>query len=383
MMDELRARLSPTQRQLLNVIAAYEEQHPAGIPAIAIKSNLELDDAQLEAALNPLGGDVVFSSGSDHALRRVRLTFLGFLLTDHGEELENLFVQYFEYWRRLLTNDPETRKVDLDTAITECGLSASQGRLFKRMFFSSPFHGSGGLSDTNLPPHAEQWYAHPDLRRYVQEQVAGSYDENRPVDPGRQTAAPIPGDMSGEPEIAHVLFTDIVGYSKLPMDEQTRSRSQLNAIIRRTNTHSIASARGTVINRPTGDGVALIFFGNPESPVKCAIEIAHALRENNELPLRMGIHSGPVRRDQDINQQSDVAGGGINYAQRVMDAGNAGHILITSAVAENLNQLGGWSEHLHDLGEIEVKHGFRLHVFSLYSEDFGNPEILARATPKI
>lgn len=180
-------------------------------------------------------------------------------------------------------------------------------------------------------------------------------------------------DKRRAPESAHVLFTDIVGYSKLPMGMQLQARQQLNEIVRGTETYSVALARSNVISRPAGDAIALIFFGNPEDPVNCAIEIHRALGKHSKLPLRIGIHSGPVIRDEDINQQSDVAGGGINYAQRVMDAGTTGHILLTRAVAENLNQLGGWSEHLHDLGEIEVKHGVRLHVFNLYSGEFGNP----------
>jgi len=176
-----------------------------------------------------------------------------------------------------------------------------------------------------------------------------------------------------EPESAHVLFMDIVGYSRLPMDMQTQVRQQLNELVRAAETYSVASARGIVISRSAGDAIALIFFGNPQAPVKCAIEISRVLAGVDIFAVRMGIHSGPVIRDEDINQQSDVAGGGINYAQRVMDAGSAGHILITRAVADNLNQLGGWGEYLHDLGEIEVKHGVRLHVFNLYSEEFGNP----------
>lgn len=225
-LDKLRARLSPTQRKLLNSIAAYEENNPAGMPTIAINSNLELDEAQLEAALNPLGGDVVFSSGSDHVLQRFRLTFLGFLLTDQGEELENLFVRYFEYRRGVLTADPERgKKVDLEAAIAECGFSASQGKLFKRTFYSSRFHGSGGGNDTNLPPHAEQWYRHPDLRRYVHEQVAGTYDEKTPINPDQQATAPGPVAYSAHSSKAKILVfsANPLSTDRLSLDEEIRA----------------------------------------------------------------------------------------------------------------------------------------------------------------
>ncbi len=226
MLDKLRGRLSPTQRELLNTIAAYEEKNPAGMPAIALNSSLELDEAQLEAALNPLDGDVVFSSGPDRVLRRFRLTFLGFLLTDQGEELENLFVRYFEYRRGLLTADPERgAKVDLEVAIAECGFSASQGKLFKRMFYSSPFHGSGGRTDTNLPPHAELWYRHPDLRGYVHEQVAGTCDGKRPLDLDQQTTAPILIADSGQSSKVKILVFSANPRStdRLSLDEEIRA----------------------------------------------------------------------------------------------------------------------------------------------------------------
>src|ERR1043165_6106323 len=176
-----------------------------------------------------------------------------------------------------------------------------------------------------------------------------------------------------EPETAHVLFTDIVGYSKLSMDEQTRLRTRLKEVVRATETYRRAHMNQKVISRSTGDGMALVFFGHPAAPVNCAIEVSRALKAYPELKLRMGAHTGPVRRDEDINDQADVAGGGINFAQRVMDAGNARDILLARAVAENLEQMGGWSEYLHDLGEASVKHGARMHVFNLYGGDFGNP----------
>lgn len=181
-------------------------------------------------------------------------------------------------------------------------------------------------------------------------------------------------EKTTEPEVAHVLFTDIVGYSKLSMDMQTRLRAELKNVVRATDTYRTAQARQKVIPRSTGDGIVLIFFGHPAAAVDCAIQISRALGNHAELELRMGAHTGPVRRDEDINDEMDVAGGGINLAQRVMDAGDTGHILVSKAVAENLEQLGGWAPYLHDLGEIEVKHGARIHILNLYSHDFGNPE---------
>lgn len=185
-------------------------------------------------------------------------------------------------------------------------------------------------------------------------------------------------EKTDEPEIAHVLFTDIVGYSRLPMNMQIQLRARLKEVVRSSNTFDTARSKERVIRRSTGDGLALIFFGHPAAPVNCAIEISRALQNHPELGLRMGIHTGPVHRDEDINDEMDVAGGGINYAQRVMDAGDAGHILLSKAVADNLEQMGGWSEYLHDLGEITVKHGARVHVFNLYSDDFGNPNLPER-----
>lgn len=177
-----------------------------------------------------------------------------------------------------------------------------------------------------------------------------------------------------EPEVAHVLFTDIVGYSKLSIDMQTRLRAELKDIVRMTDTYRTAHAKQKLISRSTGDGIMLIFLGHPAAAVQCAIEISRALRTHDVLKLRMGAHTGLIRRDKDINDEIDVAGSGVNLAQRVMDAGDGGHILVSKSVAENLEQLGGWSKNLHDVGEIEVKHGVRLHIFNLYSDDFGNPK---------
>ncbi|MGO9516904.1 MAG: adenylate/guanylate cyclase domain-containing protein [Candidatus Korobacteraceae bacterium] len=174
--------------------------------------------------------------------------------------------------------------------------------------------------------------------------------------------------------MAHVLFMDIVAYSKLPMEEQTGLLRQLQQIVRETAEFHLAQEKDQLLALPTGDGMALVFFHDPESAVRCALEISHTLKTNSNLKLRMGIHTGPVFRVQDINAARNVAGGGINLAQRVMDCGDAGHILVSSAMADVLSDVRRWKATLHDLGEAEVKHGVRVHIFNLYTADAGNPQ---------
>src|SRR5438477_9821758 len=176
-------------------------------------------------------------------------------------------------------------------------------------------------------------------------------------------------------EIAHVLFSDIDGYSKRLINEQRALRNTLNQIVRNTEQFRDADATGTLIKSPTGDGMALVFRRSPEEPVECALEISRALKAHPDVPLRMGVHSGPVSGVIDVNDQISVAGAGINVAQRVMDCGDAGHILLSKRVAEDLEHYAHWQPHLHNLGEIEVKHGVRLHVFNLYTEELGNREL--------
>jgi class 3 adenylate cyclase len=176
-------------------------------------------------------------------------------------------------------------------------------------------------------------------------------------------------------EIAHVLFTDIVGYSKLLMDEQEELLMQLQDAVRHTAEFARAEASENLIRLPTGDGMALVFFQDAEAPVRCALGLTRLLRSHPELKLRMGIHSGPVYRVADINANRNVAGGGINIAQRVMDCGDAGHILVSRELAEVLGQLSGWRPMLHDLGEVEVKHGVRIHIYNLFTYDVGNAEL--------
>jgi len=184
---------------------------------------------------------------------------------------------------------------------------------------------------------------------------------------------PVDESVSPSLEIAHVLFMDVVGYSKLPMDHQQSVLSHLMEAVRRSPHFMRAHKNGQLISLPTGDGMALVFFGDPEAPVRCAMELSHELRAHPDVQLRMGVHTGPVYRIADINANRNVSGGGINIAQRVMDCGDSGHILVSSAVAEVLHQLSGWNETLHDLGDAEVKHGLRVHVYNLYSTDAGNP----------
>lgn len=175
------------------------------------------------------------------------------------------------------------------------------------------------------------------------------------------------------PEMAYVLFSDIVGFSMLPMEHQQERCARLNRIVKGATTYESARRAGQVIALPTGDGIALVFFDDPIAPLRCAVDISSQLRNDPELPLRMGIHTGLVYRTQDINANRNVTGGGINLAQRVMDCGSAGHILVSKTIAETVSQLAEWRDRLHDIGEYTVKHGVSLHLFNLYGEDFGNP----------
>ncbi|MGO9439376.1 MAG: protein kinase domain-containing protein [Terriglobales bacterium] len=176
-------------------------------------------------------------------------------------------------------------------------------------------------------------------------------------------------------EIAHVLFMDIVGYSRLPMDQQEKALQRLQELVRSTGEFAHAQSSDELIVLPTGDGMALVFFGDAERPVRCALELSGALRREPGFQLRIGIHTGPVYRVSDINANRNVAGGGINTAQRVMDCGDAGHILVSKSVADTLEQVSTWSRALHELGEAEVKHGVRIQLFNLYTPELGNPEI--------
>ena len=171
---------------------------------------------------------------------------------------------------------------------------------------------------------------------------------------------------------------DLVGYSKLLVDEQTELLQQLNELVRATDQFRSGEANGHLIRLPTGDGMALVFFSKPDAPVQSALEISKALKNYPDLHLRMGIHSGPVNLVSDVNERSNVAGAGINMAQRVMDCGDAGHILLSKRAADDLAQYRSWQPHLHDLGEFEVKDGVRMHVVNLYTDELGNPQLPAK-----
>ncbi len=176
-------------------------------------------------------------------------------------------------------------------------------------------------------------------------------------------------------EIAHVLFIDVVGYSKLLVNEQREVVEQLNRTVRKTPQFRKSEGAGKLIRIPVGDGMALIFFQTPEEPVQCAMEIARALKNHPQIRLRMGVHSGPIDQVKDVNDRLNVAGAGINMAQRVMACGDAGHILLSKRVADDLAQDKLWQPYLHELGEIELKHGRKLGIVNLYSEEIGNPKV--------
>jgi class 3 adenylate cyclase len=185
----------------------------------------------------------------------------------------------------------------------------------------------------------------------------------------------MPDDEKTKPrlEIAHVLFIDIVGYSTLLTDEQSEALQELNQIVRNTEAVREAGAAGHLIILPTGDGMALVFTGSVERPAECALEVSQALRAQPSLPVRMGIHSGPVHQVRDANARENISGVGINIARRVMDCGDAGHILVSKRFADDLAQHRRWQRYLHELGDVEVKHGVVVSLVNLYAETIGNP----------
>jgi TolB-like protein/Flp pilus assembly protein TadD len=176
-------------------------------------------------------------------------------------------------------------------------------------------------------------------------------------------------------EIAHILLIDAVGYSKLLVNEQIELLQELNRIVRSTECFRAAERTDKLTRVPTGDGMALLFFRSPEEPAQCALEVSQALKDYPHIKLRMGVHSGPVNRVTDVNDRTNIAGAGINIAQRVMDCGDAGHILLSKHLADDLVEYRYWRPHLHDLGECEVKHGLRLHLVNLYKDNLGNPHL--------
>ncbi len=189
-------------------------------------------------------------------------------------------------------------------------------------------------------------------------------------------------DSSLTLDMAYVFFADIVGYSLQPTDQQSRQLRQLQDVVRHTRQFATAHAADQLVKLPTGDGMALVFFtSNPLPAVECALEVARRLRGEAQTPVRIGIHAGPVYRVPNISSQNNVAGGGIDTAQRVMNCGDAGHVLVSQPVAEVLQQLNQWRERLHDLGEAEVVHGARIRIYNLFTADAGNPETPAKLVP--
>lgn len=176
-------------------------------------------------------------------------------------------------------------------------------------------------------------------------------------------------------EIAHVLTIDVVAYSTLLIHEQTRTIAELNRAVRSTACFRAAEAAGKLTRLPTGDGMALVFFGDPEAPLECAMQLSAELKSHAEILLRMGIHSGPINQVVDVNDRSNVAGAGIDMAQRVMDCGDAGHILVSKRVADDLAAYSRWNHYLHDLGDCEVKHGRRIWLYNFYTPAIGNPAL--------
>src|SRR5215472_18730487 len=178
-----------------------------------------------------------------------------------------------------------------------------------------------------------------------------------------------------ELEIAHVLFIDIVAYSKLSVNEQHARIEELNEIVRSSEQFREAEAANRILKIAAGDGMALVFYKSPEEPAQCAFEIGRALKEHPRLQIRMGIHSGPVSGVVDVTERANVTGAGINIARRVMDCGDAGHILLSHHVAEDLAEYERWRPFLHDIGTLEVKHGVPLNLTNFYSEEIGNSRL--------
>src|SRR5438128_4344923 len=175
-------------------------------------------------------------------------------------------------------------------------------------------------------------------------------------------------------EIAHVLTMDVVEYSTLLITEQTQVMGELTSVVKNTQRFQRGESEGKLVRIPTGDGMALVFFDDPQAPIECGMEIAAALKSHPEIGLRIGIHSGPVNAVVDVSDRANVADAGIDMAQRVMDCGDAGHILLSKRVADDLAPFPRWNPHLHDLGECEVKHGRKISLVNFYTDDVGNPE---------
>ncbi len=216
-----------------------------------------------------------------------------------------------------------------------------------------------GLAEVNNPRNRETREKMERLRQELMKRMSSSSDNKQ---------------INDEPtlHIANILFMDIVGYSKLPVDKQSSTLRLLQDTVQQTKDFAIAIENESLIALPTGDGMALAFFGDPLAPARCAMEVSRRIRNSSDLTLRMGLNSGPVDVTKDINGHRNLTGDGINIAQRVMDCGDAGHILVSKRVADDLSCFSGWSQYLSDSGEVEVKHGKRIHIFNFSGADFGN-----------
>src|SRR5205807_9702441 len=182
------------------------------------------------------------------------------------------------------------------------------------------------------------------------------------------------GESRPKVEIGHVLMMDVVEYSTLLITEQSRIMSEIKRIVRSTARIQQAEADGELVCVPTGDGMLLVFFNDPEAPIECAIEISAAIKNHPEIRLRMGIHSGPVNQVVDVNERANATGAGIDMAQRGMDCGGAGHLLVSKRVADDLAPFPRWNPHLHELGECEVKHGRKISLVNFHTSEIGNAE---------
>src|SRR5262245_49646853 len=186
---------------------------------------------------------------------------------------------------------------------------------------------------------------------------------------------PTDSELDLQLEIGHVLLIDIVGYSKLLITEQRERLQALNEIVRNTAQFRVSDASGMLVRIPTGDGMALIFSDTVEAPIRCAVEISQAIKTHPEIHLRMGIHSGPISEVTDVSERTNIAGAGIDIAQRVMDCGDTGHILLSKHVAEDLAPHPRWNRCLHDLGECGVKHGSKVSLVNFYTDEVGNSQL--------
>jgi serine/threonine protein kinase len=269
---------------------------------------------------------------------------------------------------------PTQRRPDLSADVDTAVLKALALDPKNRPATARAFAEELSLALTTIPPRPAT--AEPTFRVPSQAPSAPAAEPTfRVPTPSTTSGPPQPTELDFSPalEMAHVLFMDIVGYSTLPMDHQRDALGQLQTIVQATEDFRRAQAARELVSLPTGDGMALVFFRDPTAPLRCSVDVARALKGHPQIRLRMGLHGGPVYRVADINANLNVAGGGINVAQRVMDCGDAGHILLSRAVADVASQLSQWSAHLHDLGEHPVKHGVQVHLFNLYTGDLGNP----------